>query len=79
MSPPIPSARFKRETFQIGERIRAHSLNFVAGMMSRGSIRKGEIYKVNDSLGLTWEAKCVAWSGVCPIWEILGVNRLSQF
>lgn len=75
MIPPVPNARFKRETFQPFERIRSHGLNFVGRMMPRGSIRKGGAYPVADSNGLIWKARCVQWAGAgAPIWEICAQN-----
>lgn len=78
MSPSVPSAYFKRE-FQPFERIRSHGLNFVGGMMPRGSIRKGCTREIQDGNGAIWKARCVQWSGAgAPIWEICDSNTLPK-
>lgn len=76
MSPPIPGARLL-PSYEPGQRIRVHTLNFLAGMMPRGSVRKNHVVHNVEAANGIWSAKCVQWSSRAPIWEILAANPYS--
>lgn len=77
MSPPVTFTTLLA-SYEPGQRLRCWTLNVLAGMMPRGSIRKGVVVRDVQSANGVWSARCVQWSAGPPIWEILASNPYSR-